>query len=400
MGFKKEKQSLAVLLLIIAIIAVVAAYIVMFLRNDIISNNMDKDHVMKILFVVEDENHSALFTDAFLYYSVSNKGALFEIPGNTGAIYASLGRVDRIDEIYKEKGIVAYESEIEKLINAEFQYYLKIDIQHFAYLTDLLGGLEVFVPSPVDIQDDEGNRWLLPSGAVLLDGDKITTYLTYQVEGELEQDRRERHQNAMVSLLKAMGRNNAYLSNKKLYSRYASNFETNADPETFQQVLSEISRIDTEKLVPQSVTGSLRKVDGKSLLFPYYDGDLIKEAVQKSTTQLTSLEEGVNSRIYVLEIQNGTLVQGLAHNASILLQGVGYDVLSAINADSSDYEKTVIINHIGNSAVAKTLGDFIHCTNIVEETVKPESAGYDVDNMVDFTIILGKDFDGRYVRSR
>ena len=163
--------------------------------------------------------------------------------------------------------------------------------------------------------------------------------------------------------------------------------------------MSSIADVDTERLAPQTVSGSSRIVDGKDLIFPFYDGELIKESVQKSTTQLTATED-INSRIYVLEIQNGTLVQGLARNTAVLLQGVGYDVLNTMNADTSDYEKTVIINHIGNMAAAKSLGDFIHCTNIVDEDVKPESAGLQADTMVDFTIILGRDFNGRYVIDR
>ena len=75
--------------------------------------------------------------------------------------------------------------------------------------------------------------------------------------------------------------------------------------------------------------------------------------------------------------------------------------MSAVNADSNDYEKTVIIDHIGNKEVAGVVGDFIHCTNIVEEEVNLSQNQMESDNTadVDFTIILGKDFDGRYVRA-
>ena len=72
--------------------------------------------------------------------------------------------------------------------------------------------------------------------------------------------------------------------------------------------------------------------------------------------------------------------------------------MSTINADRNDYEETKIINHIGNIDIAKNLGNFIHCTNIIEESVEPESSGIESDSNVDFTIILGKDFDGRYVK--
>ena len=79
------------------------------------------------------------------------------------------------------------------------------------------------------------------------------------------------------------------------------------------------------------------------------------------------------------------------------MQSAGYDVLSAANADTNDYEKTVIIDHIGNAEIAKNIGDFIRCTNIKTAEIKEEDVS-EADTLVDFTIVLGKDFDGRYVR--
>ena len=47
--------------------------------------------------------------------------------------------------------------------------------------------------------------------------------------------------------------------------------------------------------------------------------------------------------------------------------------------------------------VAKIVGEFIRCTNIREATPEEEAESSSLDAGVDFTIILGKDFDGRYV---
>lgn len=146
-------------------------------------------------------------------------------------------------------------------------------------------------------------------------------------------------------------------------------------------------------------------VDGKELLFPFYDGQLIKDVVNQASNALVNLEDMSVNRIYVLEIQNGTMVQGLARNTAALLKSAGYDVLSTLNAERQDIEKTQIINHIGNADIAKNLGDFIHCTNIVEEEIKPDGEdgydnAYEASSNVDFTIILGKDFDGRYVKGQ
>ena len=396
MEIRREQRSAVFLVIILLILIGIGSYLAILLRTDFVSESLERDQVIKMLFVLEDEDGEALFTDVFIYYPVSEKGALFEIPGNTGAIYESLGRVDRIDAIYKEKGIQVYKSEIENLIGTNLQFYIKTDIAHFCRLTDELGGLKVFIPSPVDEQSEDGDLWLLPSGAVTLDGDKIAVYLSYMLSDETDRERRERCQHVMVSFLEALNRNRGVFFTKKSFLHYQKDFSTDIDSDSLLYVLSEIANVDTERLLPQTVTGSPRVVDGKELIFPYYDGELIKESVQMSTTQLTATED-VNSRIYVLEIQNGTLTQGLARNTELLLRGVGYDVLNATNADRSDYDKTVIINHIGNAAAAKSLGDFIHCSNIIEDEVRPESEGLAAGTMVDFTIILGRDFNGRYV---
>ena len=170
------------------------------------------------------------------------------------------------------------------------------------------------------------------------------------------------------------------------------------DSDDVYKLLSLISDMDSESTIRQTVTGPIRIVDGQRLMLPLNNGDFIKEALKQSTRLLITNSVALASRVYVLEIKNGTSTQGLARNTAILFQNASYSVLNVVNADSSDYEKTVIIDHIGNKEVAGVVGEFIHCNNIVEEAV---ASGVGDDNVladVDFTIILGKDFDGRYVR--
>jgi hypothetical protein len=199
--------------------------------------------------------------------------------------------------------------------------------------------------------------------------------------------------------LSAISEQSSLFANEKTFHVLYPLFSSNLEEKDFLRLFAQISQVNTDRMVPQTILGNVRvTADGKSLLFPHSDGQFIKDVLKQTTGALVSLEETQYSRIYVLEVQNGTAVQGLARNTSILLQSIGYDVLNTVNAPSSDVEKTIIINHIGNDEAAKNLGDFIRCTNIIVPAVQPEDENRFESSQVDFTVILGKDFDGRYVR--
>jgi hypothetical protein len=107
-----------------------------------------------------------------------------------------------------------------------------------------------------------------------------------------------------------------------------------------------------------------------------------------------------------VEILNGTASTGLAGRTAELIRGFGYDVISIGNADRNDHEHTEIIDRSGSEEVAKIFADIIRCTNIRSETpvVEDLDLGLNMDfqNLdygSDFTLIIGRDFNGRYVTS-
>ena len=398
--FRDEQKGAFFLVIIFLIILSVILFMAVSLRTDAIGERLADDQVIRVLSVMDDGENNVIFSNVLIYYPVSKKAAVVNIPGNTGAIYQSLGRVDRIDKVYEEKGIEIYRKEIEKLLGCNIPFHMVFKLNDFIYLTDILNGLRIFNPSPVDTVSESGERWLLPSGAVNFDGDKISTYLKYHIEDENPSDEQERFQNVITAFFSTLHDKRSYIASGNVFSKKVLKLiHMNLDKDDSFRLLGMISEIDAETIVRQTVTGRVRIVDSQKLLFPLNNGEFIKEAVKQSTNMLLSSTGTYASRVYVLEIKNGTTVQGLAHNTSILFQNASYDVLSAMNADSNDYEKTVIIDHIGNKEIAAMVGDFIHCTNIVEEEVDLSNTESETAADVDFTIILGKDFDGRYVRA-
>lgn len=398
MRIKREHKGMIFLVLIAIIIVAMILSVYLYMRADSIHDRLKVDPVIKSLILVEDQG-DLLFAEVFLCYPESGRGALVAIPENTGGIYNSLGRIDRIDSVYKEKGLDAFKREVEKLIDMEINFTMRISLDNFQRISDLLGGLRVFIPSPIDERGDDGQIWLLPSGSVRLLGGKVRVYMTYRMEDEDDSAVRERRQVMVVALLSALKENKSVILNKNNFDEFSSCFSTNLSKKYFVEFFDIITTIDYERITQLEVTGLNQNVDGKVLLYPFRNGDFIKEVVRRAATSIISSTDMSNDRTYSIEIQNGTLVRGLAHNTQILLQGAGFDVTNATNAPRDDYEETEIIDLIGNRDAAKSIGDFIRCTKITEMSVVQDGEEVDVPNY-DFILILGSDFDGRWVHGQ
>lgn len=398
MRIKREHKGMIFLVLIAIIIVAMILSVYLYMRADSIHDRLKVDPVIKSLILVEDKG-DLLFAEVFLCYPESGRGALVAIPENTGGIYNSLGRIDRIDSVYKEKGLDAFKREVEKLIDMEINFTMRISLDNFQRISDLLGGLRVFIPSPIDERGDDGQIWLLPSGSVRLLGGKVRVYMTYRMEDEDDSAVRERRQVMVVALLSALKENKSVILNKNNFDEFSSCFSTNLSKKYFVEFFDIITTIDYERITQLEVTGLNQNVDGKVLLYPFRNGDFIKEVVRRAATSIISSTDMSNDRTYSIEIQNGTLVRGLAHNTQILLQGAGFDVINATNAPRDDYEETEIIDLIGNRDAAKSIGDFIRCTKITEMSVAQDGEEVDVPNY-DFILILGSDFDGRWVHGQ
>lgn len=393
---RNEQKGLLFIALIVLVIVALSLFFARSLKTNRVEDALEHDTLLRTLFVVQNADGTVLFSNVIILDTETKKAAVINLPGYTGAIFQSLGRTDRLAQVYNELGMASYRTEVQKMLGISIPYTTMVRLEDFIRLCDMFGGMRVFIPSPIDSTSGEGERWLLPSGAVTLDGDKIAVYLRYRDEEETEESIQDRYQNVMGAFLTGLHDQSFKIFNSsKNFKRFSVNLNTNLADYEEVTLYSEISQIDTESIIKQTITGSLRNVDGQQLLFPLNNGEFIKEAVKQTTYMLMSSDGTISNRIYVLEIQNGTKTQGLARRTATLYQNASYDVLSAVNADSNDYAETVIVDHIGNEAVARQVGELIRCTNIKQaDEMEDGSSG---DSMVDFTVILGRDFNGAYV---
>jgi hypothetical protein len=281
---------------------------------------------------------------------------------------------------------------VEDLLGVPLQGVIDITLGDAGRLVDLLGGVDVFIPNPVDLSLAD-SRVLLPSGSVRLDGDKARDFVSYRDPLEAEADAVGRRQKFLQALLKGMGENEAFLLQRGPLRMLRSLVRTDLPGRALASFVAEMGKFDSERMVLQRVLGTTRSVDGRDLLFPHQDGELLKQAVKQAMAANASNEFIPPDALTItVEVLNGTRTAGLAGRARDLFQSYDLEVMAPNNADNDQYQNTVVLDRKGNMDAAKKVADLIHCTRIFS---KPDPQ---IDQAVDVTVILGKDFDGRWVK--
>lgn len=390
MRIKFEKSNI-LLICIVAIFCVLGSFFYFSLRSDSIKDAVKSDRIIKVLFVLTDKN-KPIAQEALFYYPVTHRSAIIDIPNETALIIKALERYDRIDTLFDSNNTKPYVDEIQKLLATDLPYTVVMNLEEFSNMVDLVDGLDVFIPNEVSVLTDTSTV-LLPSGALVLDGYKMKSYVSYIDPQEPEIEHITRKQRSFLALLKKLGDKAEYLQNENVFNVFKSSMHTNMDTGALSSFIRELGSIDVDKIVPQRISGTKRDIEGRILLFPLYDGDFIKDVVRQTLNAIANNQvQEQDMRVFTVELLNGTLTKGLAKKTSDLFMSFGYDVLGVDNVLSdNETDKTVIYDRFNNPEAAANLAQVIRCKNIVSGTF-----GSGTESNVDFTVILGKDFNGRF----
>jgi polyisoprenyl-teichoic acid--peptidoglycan teichoic acid transferase len=388
---RRTDRSIMLLILILVIIVGTGVYAILKQRGDQITDSLKKKLPLNTLFIFSD-GEKALFFEVFFYNPETRKGSLFYVPPNLGSVIATINRVEGIDVLYRRTNVLPLRRKVEELLGVPIHGVIDIGFDEAGRLVDLMGGVDVFIPNPVNLAL-QGHRVLLPSGSVLLDGDKARDFISYQDPLETDADAIGRRQKFLQALLKGLGENKAFLLQRGPFSMLCSLLRTDLPGRALSSLVAEMGRFDSERMVLQRVLGTTRSVDARDLLFPHQDGELLKQAVKQAMAANASNEFVPPDALTItVEVLNGTKTAGMANRARDLFQSYDLEVMAPNNADNDQYLNTVVLDRKGNMDNAKKVADIIHCTRIFS---KPDPQ---MDQAVDVTVILGKDFDGRYVK--
>ncbi|MDR0383271.1 MAG: LCP family protein [Spirochaetaceae bacterium] len=397
--------SVFILAGIVLIVAASIAASVLALNRDYMGTGFEDGRAITALFIIEHEG-KPLGSYLLLYNQSTRQAAAFEVPGKLGLILRQIGRVDRIDTVYKTGRIAPYTEEVEKLFDIKVNYNFVINMHNLGKIVDLLEGVNVFIPGDIRMPDNE-DAVLFSSGFTKLDGYKTFEYLCYQNPDYDIETPEQRNQRFFTGFLNRIGEKKDYLKSPEVIRLFKNYAETNMGGRVLPLFFDELNYIDTDRFSITSIGGNIREVSGQQLLFPYYDGSLIKEIARQTLSSLARINGGAGgNRVFTVEVLNGTEVAGLAGRTADLIRGFGYDVINIGNASGNDYEFTEIIDRSNFSAEAERFAGIINCKRVVpaHDNGKFEGNGAAVtlenyEYKADFTLIIGKDFNGRHTQS-
>jgi len=400
---RKAKIDASVFLLAAIIIFLSAGIVVaaLTLRSDVVADVLANNRVINILYVIEKDGRP-INSYVLMYYPATRRAAIFDVPSETGLLLSRINRVDRIDSVYNPDRLRPFESEIERLLGININFTFVITVENLGNLVDLLGGVEVFIPAPVDIRN-EYEVILFPSGMVLLDGNRARTHAVFEIPGEDHEMAAFRRQRFFLAFLRRQVEMTESLRNPALARKYHSFLRTDMSNHTRMRLFDELARINMDRVVIHAVEGSRRDVSGQTLLLPHWEGGLVRDIVRQTVGALTRQVEGaIAERTLTVEILNGTAVAGLAARTAELLRSFGYDVISIGNAYRNNIERTEIVDRFVDEEMGRAFADIIRGTNIRREPLamsipEIEFGIQDFEHRADFTLILGRDFNGRFV---
>jgi anionic cell wall polymer biosynthesis LytR-Cps2A-Psr (LCP) family protein len=397
----KVDPSIFLILAMALIIGGGILFSINILRTDPIDEALKGEDVLNILFVFEGGG-TPLSTYVMMYSPINNRASVISIPGETGRILKTADRVDRLDSVYHSGNTNAYKTEIEELLGLPIAYSVVFEAEKLSKTIDAIGGVEIFIPYPIEVYEPE--PILFPSGASRLDGDKGTQYILFELPEEDRNDVSLRRERFFLGLLKSLGEKSSSLKNPSIARYFYPLLKTSMNQLARRRLFEALYALDIDRISVQPVAGTFREVSGQQLLMPYYDGTVIKDVVRQAQRSLAQKTQGMlMERVFTVEILNGTTVAGLASRTAELIRSFNYDVIAIRNAEKNDYASTEVVDRTGLEDVAASFAAVIQCTKIKSEPRLPEdeldtgSASRSTEYRADFTLIIGKDFNGRVV---
>lgn len=452
---KKTRFIVRVLILILAVIILFSTNII-FSHNSLITNlgrlsfwegvarlMVGKDKILKgelsdrinilILGMGGAEHEGPYLTDtiilAGLKPSTSQLG-LLSIPRDLyvpvpGHGWQKINAANSLGMIKSNDGGKLTSKVVEKILDLDVHYWVRIDFNIFKEIIDELGGIEIDVEKSFTDYQFPGPEFSyravsFEAGKQIMDGEKALQFARSRHGNNYEGSdfARARRQQKILFAIKYKIEQENLLSQPtkiwRLYNIFKNNISTNIDLSQGVKLAKLISEVNENniitKVIEQGENGPLKaeiSINGAYILRPktgnFKDLAAIAREILKQPPVHEQIVFGqrasglaeqnlhqtpINPKIIIL---NGTYITGLARQTSEELKNNDFDVIKIGNAPVRNYKKTIIYQtseHANQLELEKLQNILIAEIN---NEFSQELKNIALNNGADFLIILGNE---------
>ena len=349
------------------------------------------------------------------YNPKTQRASILSIPRDTyvGKNKQNASASYKINSVYRNgENIDGMIKAIEKITELEIENYVVIDTDALIQLVDAIGGVEFDVPIDMNYNDPSQDLYInLQAGMQKLNGqqaewlvrfrhnDDGTTYPSEYGDNDIGRMRTQRELIA-ATLKQTLKPSNLFNLTKILEIAY-HNVKTNMNFDTIKDYIPYAVNFQTENLKTGVLPGtpelankvwiySVNQKQTKKIveeLFSEPEEEISEDTntntISDTSTETTQTTKTNKSEIKI-EVLNGSGNAGYLSKVTKLLKQEGYNVTKTGNTKSTS--KTSIINRTNQkSSISEDLKNILKVGSISKESN---------NSNVDYTIILGKDYDG------
>ena len=343
---KKRKKSDSKLLsfgitsgLVLLLLILLYFYFHYYFFGGRITKYVEKREMISILCIGLDEAENLKKTDTLiigLYYPRTRRFGLIALPRDLKVeIEERTGtRTLKINSIYSKYGVKRLLRVVGNLTGLDINFYVSIEIQDIIKIVDLVGGVDIYINKAMKYTDKSaGLNIELPRGIMKCDGLKALQFVRFRSDERGDMGRMERQYEFILNLIKKAVVRNNILPNLKLLKIIFKKVRTNLN---FSDIIN-----------------------------------LIKYT---STADFNNIEM----------VLNGSGKAGIAKRIRDKLVRNGFNVIEFANAETQNYENTLILDRTGNMRKSLKIAGILKCRNVFPKINK--------FIMIDVTVIVGKDY--------
>ena len=408
---KKSKKYTILKTLLILILIAILAFIGYFVYGVIRNGGGTQGLISTVMGQTQEEienlepfsalllGSSQNMTDtimAFKYNPQTQNAYLISIPRDTfiGDNKNSARAADKINSVYQGKYPEKILAAVNKVTGLDLEYYVLVDTEALKALVDAIGGVYFDVPIDMKYTDKKQGLYIdLKAGYQLLDGNKAEQVVrfrhnqdgtSYSYEyGNNDTGRMKTQRNFLKAVIKQTLTPSNIVNIGKFIDIAQTYVKTNIPMNVIKQYVAPAVNFSVDNLETGTLPGVNEKCNGVWI----FVANKTKTAgyLTEMNNKLAGMDEISEEELKNLKIEilNGSGSSSKLKEVKKILTDAGFTISTTSTTNST--EKTTIINKSEvNEGILTSIQILLETGTISSSTIEEE---------IDITIILGKDFE-------